>query len=133
VQRSAESAPHRPLSVLVIDDEDYVADMIATVLRREQYQVYVAYNGREGLALIQGQSLDLIIVDIMLPYFSGIRLIEMLQTSHDRIQLPVILISAGARPQRDWPRVWFLPKPFTIEELVGLVVATIGAPQSAQD
>lgn len=43
------SALPKELAILVIDDEDYVADMIAAVLDIEGYVVYVAYNGRDGL------------------------------------------------------------------------------------
>ncbi len=128
MQRPAESAANRRLAVLVIDDEDYVADMIASTLHGEHYQVYVAYNGRDGLELSQREPIDLIIVDIMMPYFNGIDVLQTLQDSPDLAQLPVILMSAGARPRQEWPHVKFLIKPFLIEDLIDLVVAAIGQP-----
>ena len=67
MERSGEPAPNRSPSILVIDDEDYVADMIATILRLEHYAVYVAYNGRAGLELARQHPLDLVIADMMLP------------------------------------------------------------------
>ncbi len=128
MQRSAEPAPKRPLSVLVIDDEDYVADMIASILRLEHFQVWVAYNGREGLAVSQQQVFDLVLVDIMMPHLGGIELIQSFVQTPKLQHLPIILMSAGARPQQNWPHVTFLAKPFLIEDLVGLVMDTIGDP-----
>ncbi|MDP9313944.1 MAG: response regulator [Chloroflexota bacterium] len=120
-QRFAE----RPPVVLVIDDEDYVADMIASVLELEGMVMHVAYNGHEGLAQAERLSLDLLVIDIMMPYMSGIDLILHVRAHPPMQDLPVILISAGARPQEQLPHVTFVPKPFDMDELVELVVGTI--------
>lgn len=115
------------LSVLVIDDEDYVADMVATVLNLEGYKVHVAYNGRDGLATAQHITVDLMIIDIMMPYLSGPALVEKLRISHHTRDTPIILISAGAQPVRK-EKVAFLAKPFDMDVLLDLVATTIGHP-----
>lgn len=120
-QRFAERSP----SVLVIDDEDYVADMIASVLELEGMVTHVAYNGREGLAQAESLAPDLLIIDIMMPYMSGIDLIVHVHDRASMHALPVILISAGARTQEQLPHVTFLPKPFDKDDLVAIVAATL--------
>jgi CheY-like chemotaxis protein len=107
--------------VLVIDDEDYVADMIVNALETEGYTVHVAYNGRDGLSQALALSLDVLVVDIMMPYMSGTTLVEKLRTVEHLRDTPVILISAGARPRQSLPNVTFLPKPFDMDDMLGLV------------
>ena len=108
-------------AVLVIDDEDYVADMIATALSLEGYAVHVAYNGQEGLDRARSLAVDLAIVDIMMPYMSGEDLAERLRAEPHLRSVPIIMISAGARPRRLLEDVTFLPKPFDIDRLLALV------------
>jgi DNA-binding response OmpR family regulator len=115
-------------TVLVIDDEDYVADMLASALEIEGYTVHLAYNGRDGRALAQTLRVDLVIIDIMMPYMNGIALVEELrQLDHTR-QVPIILISAGARPRQQLPGVQFLPKPFDMDRVLDLVASILAEP-----
>ncbi|HEY1015475.1 MAG TPA: response regulator [Herpetosiphonaceae bacterium] len=126
MDEAAGNARPRP-TVLVIDDEDYVGDMIATVLRLEGYQTEMAYNGRDGLALALGARADLLIVDIMMPYLSGTKLVAELRAARAELAgTPVILISAGAKPADELPGVRFLAKPFEINTLMELVQLLIG-------
>ncbi|HEY0736063.1 MAG TPA: response regulator [Herpetosiphonaceae bacterium] len=112
-------------TVLVIDDEDYVADMLASALEIEGYTVHLAYNGRDGLALAQTLRVDLVIIDIMMPYMNGIDLIGELRQLDHTLDVPIILISAGARPRQQMPGVTFLPKPFDLDNMLGLIATTL--------
>jgi DNA-binding response OmpR family regulator len=119
---SSRSTP----SVLVIDDEDYVADMIATALNIEGYLVYVAYNGRQALERAQNLVVDLVIIDIMMPYLSGEELAERIRDETQLRDVPIIMISAGARPRRQMDGTTFLAKPFNIDDILTLVETQIG-------
>lgn len=107
-------------AILVVDDEDYVADMIATGLRLEGYDVQVAYNGRQGLELARGARFALVIIDLMMPYISGEQLAAQLRDQPHLARVPIILISAGARPQRLLPGIAFIPKPFELDRMLAL-------------
>lgn len=113
--------------LLVIDDEDYVADMIASVLEIDGYTAHVAYKGRDGLAQAQRLPVDLIIIDIMLPYINGLRLVEQLRAQDGLRAVPIILISAGARPRAAQPMVTFIAKPFDMDDLLGSVERALAA------
>jgi CheY-like chemotaxis protein len=115
---------HAP-TVLVIDDEDYVADMLASALELEGYTVHLAYNGRDGLALGKNLSVDLVIIDIMMPYISGTTLVDMFRRLDHTAKVPIILISAGARPRQQQPDVRFVPKPLDIDTMLDLVATLI--------
>ena len=112
-------------TVLVIDDEDYVADMLAGALELEGYTVHQAYNGRDGLALGKSLAVDLVIIDIMMPYISGTALVETFRGLDHTANVPIILISAGARPPQQQPRVRFVPKPFDIDGMLKLVATLL--------
>lgn len=115
----------RPPTVLVIDDKDYVADMIATALELESLQTHVAYNGRDGLHQADKLALDLRVIDIMMPHLGGIELIERIRPSTQLNDMPVILISPGARPKAQLPNVTFIPKPFDMDELLEVATSTL--------
>lgn len=115
----------RTATVLVIDDEDYVADMLASALEIEGYTVHLAYNGRDGLALAQTLRIDLVIIDIMMPYMNGITLIAELRKLDHTLDVPIILISAGARPRQQLPGITFLPKPFDLDHMLELIATTL--------
>lgn len=116
---AAISTARRP-HILVVDDEDYVADMIASMLELEGFTTTVAYNGREGLRLAQSTPNDLIILDIMMPFMSGIEVIEHLRMDQRLSAIPIILISAGARPPHPMEDVIFIAKPFNLDHLLAL-------------
>lgn len=115
-------------TVLVIDDEDYVADMLASALEIEGYTVHLAYNGRDGLALAQTLRVDLVIIDIMMPYMNGIALVQELRHLDHTLHVPIILISAGARPRQQMPGVRFLPKPFDLNIMLDLIGTALESP-----
>jgi CheY-like chemotaxis protein len=115
----------RAPTVLVIDDEDYVADMLASALELEGYTVHLAYNGRDGLALGKRLPIDLLIIDIMMPYISGTALVDTFRKLDHTAGVPIILISAGARPPQQQPSVRFVPKPFNIDSMIELVATLI--------
>jgi len=115
----------RAPTVLVIDDEDYVADMLASALELEGYTVHVAYNGRDGLALGKSLAPDLVIIDIMMPYISGTTLVDTFRRLDHTAKVPIILISAGARPRQQQPDVCFVSKPLDIDTMLELAATLI--------
>ena len=112
-------------TVLVVDDEDYVALMIADALEDIGYAVHVAYNGRDGLAYAQTLHPQLIIIDIMMPYLNGEVLADQLRNMDHTQTVPILMISAGARPRQQINNVVFLSKPFNIERLLELAERAI--------
>ena len=114
------------LDVLVIDDEDYIADMIASMLVSEGYTVQVVYNGREGLEHALALRPSLLIIDIMMPYMGGMVLIERLHNEERMRTIPIVLISAGIRPLEFASNVTFLAKPFELAEILEVVAALLG-------
>jgi two-component system response regulator PilR (NtrC family) len=81
-------------TILVVDDEEIMREILETLLTREGYQVRLAANGLEGVELARAASFDAAIVDVMLPGLDGIGTLEELKKLDD--DLPVIMITAFA-------------------------------------
>ncbi len=84
-------------TVLSVDDEDHVREFVATVLEENGYTPVLATNGEEAMEIIRQDRPDLIIMDILMPKQSGIRLYRELKTSESFKDIPVIIYSGVAK------------------------------------
>ncbi|MGH2561963.1 MAG: response regulator transcription factor [Thermomicrobiales bacterium] len=104
-------------SVLVVDDEQFIVELIADILEDEGFVVGRAYDGMQAELAINASPPDLVIADVMMPRVDGLSLARRLGERPDRI--PVLLMSAVRRPID--PDIPFLAKPFDVAELIDLV------------
>ena len=81
-------------SVLVIDDEEIMREILEALLTREGYEVRLASGGEEGLDLARSLPFDAVIVDVMMPEMDGIATLDALKKLDD--DLPVLMITAFA-------------------------------------
>lgn len=107
-------------TILFIDDEPALGDIVRTALSREGYNVLCAESGRKGMEIFQHQTIDLVILDIMMPEIDGFTVCEWLRR---RSSVPIVMLTAlGNVP--DIVRGFqtgaddYITKPFTIKELV---------------
>lgn len=82
--------------VLVVDDDPDVRTFVVTVLEENQYTPLVAQDGIEGMEIIQKEKPDLVILDVLMPRGSGIRLYRSLKTDKRYKDLPVIMLTGIA-------------------------------------
>ncbi len=110
-------SPRRP-SVLVVDDDEAIRDVVAEVLRDEGYEVVCAENGVQALReLHKERHPDVVLLDLMMPVMSGWEVLEQLQADRELSRIPVVVVSAmhapGAREH--------LAKPIDLERLLATV------------
>lgn len=84
-------------TVLSVDDEDHVREFVSTVLEENGYTPILATNGQEAIDIIRRQKPDLIIMDILMPKQSGIRMYRELKTSELLKEIPVIMYSGVSK------------------------------------
>src|SRR5216110_3090333 len=84
----------RNASILIIDDEEIMREILETLLSKEGYSVRVAASGAEGVELAKSVPFDAAIVDVMMPGMNGMAVLEELKKLDD--DLPVIMITAFA-------------------------------------
>ncbi len=82
--------------VLVVDDDQDVRSFVVTVLEEYQYTPLVAEDGVEGFEVIKKESPDLVILDVLMPRGSGIRLYRKLKTDDTLKKIPVIMFTGIA-------------------------------------
>lgn len=91
----------RPLSVLLVDDDDAIAKMYSTVLGRNGYAVRVAGDGWSGLGEALRNPPDVLLLDLQLPYLDGHTVLELLRQQATTRTLPAAVLtnhdSPGAR------------------------------------
>ena len=85
------AAINQPTKILLIEDEEALVEVLSAKLKKEKYQLAVAYNGEEGYQKIKDWRPDLILLDIVMPKMDGYEVLEKL--SQDKNKIPVIIIS----------------------------------------
>lgn len=123
--------------VLVVEDQDDVRRLAATVLNRYGYEVLEARNGAEAIAAVKScpNTIDVLLTDIVMPKMTGLELADVVRGLRPGIQ---VLFMSGysddAIADRGFlrPGVNYLPKPWTPETLARNVKAVIGMPRHAK-
>jgi two-component system KDP operon response regulator KdpE len=113
--------------ILVVDDEPALRQFAQRNLLVRGFEVYVAANGLEALALVNTQSLDLIILDLMMPSMDGL---EATRRIRQRSGVPIIVLTALDEEKDkvaalDLGADDYLTKPFGVEELLARVRALL--------
>jgi DNA-binding response OmpR family regulator len=115
-------------TILVIDDDQTLLDLLAKHLAKAGYQTVTAMNGILGLQAFYDQHVDLIVLDVMMPKMDGWTVCERLREISD---VPILLLTAKA-DERDRLRGFrlgiddFVSKPFSAAELIARVKAILG-------
>ncbi|MGG6293130.1 hybrid sensor histidine kinase/response regulator [Leptolyngbya sp. AN02str] len=110
-------------SILVIEDESSIRDIITEMLEDEDFQVTCAEDGQQGLELVQHHIPDLIICDIMMPRMQGYDVLSNLRSDEQTSIIPFVFLTAKAdkvnlRTGMDLGADDYLTKPFTRSELI---------------
>lgn len=111
----------------IIEDEKNISDMIKYNLEKEGYEVYTAYDGLEGLNLVETEELDLLLLDIMLPNLDGL---DICKKVRQKMETPIIIISAKAD---EFDKVLalelgaddYVTKPFSMREVMARIKARL--------
>src|SRR5260370_31912862 len=106
-------------SVMVVDDEDVLVEMLAALVEDLGHQPIVAVNGREALAKLNTgeKAPSVIIVDIMMPQMNGLEFAEAVRHDPHYANIPIILMSAASSPKNVKSITHFLAKPFDMHTL----------------
>src|SRR5690606_31489725 len=87
---NAKSSPR----VLIVDDEPTIVELFSSIIKEEGYEPVCAYGGKEAVDKIRNGHPDIIILDLMMPHFTGFDLIKVLKENPETIDIPVIVCTA---------------------------------------
>jgi DNA-binding response OmpR family regulator len=130
--QATEKAASTVNRVLVVDDDPDIAEAIRYALINRGYEVLIARDGNQGLALAERENPDLIILDMMMPKRSGFLVLERLRRSPSfRVRVIMITANEGARHKAYAEKLGvddYIRKPFAMDRLMESVDRILGGP-----
>lgn len=112
-------------TILAVEDDDDIRDLLRFVLEDQGYAVMTAANGLEALARVGEHNPDLILLDVRMPIMSGAEFASKYASrSDDGPRAPIIVMTAAehaARRSHELGATDYLAKPFSLDELVNVV------------
>jgi two-component system, OmpR family, response regulator VanR len=128
-------------TILLVDDESEILDLLEIYIRNEGYRVLRAVSGMEALAIVRDRMIDLVILDLMMPGMDGIQACFKIRETHD---MPIIMLSAKTE---DTDKILglgtgaddYVTKPFNPLELIARIKSQLrryrksSAPTASED
>jgi two-component system phosphate regulon response regulator PhoB len=110
-------------TILIVEDEEDVAEMMRYNLEKESYRTIVACNGAEALKAAEAHAPDLVLLDILLPDLSGWEDCKILRNSAECHSIPIVMLTALSSEEARLKSLTlgaddFVTKPFSIKELL---------------
>jgi CheY-like chemotaxis protein len=115
-------------TVLVVDDEFGIVDVVETILTDEGYRVLTACNGKQALVRLSEEKPDVILLDFMMPILSGAEMLRAMALEPAYQRIPVIMMSSlseGVVAQRCRGYAGFLHKPFRVAAVLSTVARVL--------
>lgn len=120
----------KTLKVLVVDDEPDVVEILSYNLARQNYQVFKAYNGSDGLKVAHEVLPDLVIMDIRMPGINGIETCRQMKQDAETKSIPVLFLTADGDEYTTMNAIeaggdHFITKPIRPQILMGMIAELI--------
>ena len=117
------SDPDRKPRILIVEDHPLIAELVETRLRIEGMQAIKCTSGREALEVVDGELLDVVILDIMMPDVDGYEVLRHIRSRSTTATLPVIFLTAKSTPADIEKGLamganYYITKPFSGADLV---------------
>ncbi|HEX9147027.1 MAG TPA: response regulator, partial [Candidatus Binatia bacterium] len=126
--KAGQNPPSKRLTILVVEDHGSLCEMLSLYLIRCGYHVQAADNGKVALDVLSKESVDLVLLDLMLPRMDGFTLLKRVRETHEDTRPYIIVIPVGAS-EKDRNRVLelganeYMPKPFHMARLLERIQA----------
>jgi two-component system, OmpR family, alkaline phosphatase synthesis response regulator PhoP len=117
-------------SILIVDDEKDIVDLVAYNAERQGYKVFKAYDGEGALRIARSEKPDLIVLDLMLPGIQGLEVCKRVRGNPETADTPIIMLTARGE---EFDKVIgleagaddYITKPFSVKELLARVKAVL--------
>jgi len=120
-EKNDDDAPAKARRILVVDDDAEIIDTVQYALKQKGYEVLIARDGNQGLAMAEKDGPDLVILDMMMPKRSGFLVLEKLKTMGTSIKVIMITANEGSRHKAYAEMLGvheYLRKPFAMDKLL---------------
>jgi CheY-like chemotaxis protein len=124
---AAIGGEQRPV-VMIVDDDDGIANLLADLLADEGYQVIVARDGLAALRGVRRERPAMVLTDCMMPGLDGVEFLRELRRHPSTRTIPVVLMSSSRPRNPALADVPFLAKPFDVDDVLEIVARYAFAP-----
>lgn len=112
--------------ILIADDEPNIIMALEYAFRKNNFEVFIARDGKEAIDILQSQTPDLIVLDVMMPEIDGYATIQFIKNDPKLKDCKVIFLSAKNKPDDiqkgiDLGADAYITKPFSIKKLLELI------------
>ena len=114
--------------ILMVDDDREMVALGKLILEREGFEVLPAYGGKEGLEILKKESVDLVLLDIMMLGMDGWQVLETIKGSQEHAHIPVIMLTARHYLEDESTTTnysdmfdGYVVKPFVVRDLLGKI------------
>jgi DNA-binding response OmpR family regulator len=126
----AKKATEAEKRILLVDDDAEIIESLRLALEAQNYQVIIARDGNQGLALIERESPDLIILDMMMPKRSGFLVLERLKRLGEKKHRIIMITANEGNRHKAYAEMLgvddYIRKPFPMDRLVQSVQRLLG-------
>lgn len=117
----------KDINILLVEDEKNISDVILAYLEKENFNVFVAYDGKEAIELFDKKKIHLIVLDLMIPLISGEEVCKQIRSESN---VPIIMLTAKTEEEDKISGLAmgaddYVSKPFSPRELVSRVKALL--------
>lgn len=117
-------------TILVVDDEKDLLDLIEYNLKKEGFEVLRAENGEEGIAVAKEHKPDLVLLDIMMPKMDGLQVVEHMRKDDDLKRIPIIFLTARSDEKTEVEGLNkggddYITKPISTTKLISRIKAVL--------
>jgi DNA-binding response OmpR family regulator len=118
------SAPAK--SILVVDDDSMLVELISLCFEKHGFEVFKAYNGLEAWNLLINNNIDFVLTDLQMPYLNGRELSHRIRNQSPHVKIAIMTggeNDVAAELLIDGTVDYFFPKPFNINSICKLLTA----------
>ena len=117
--------------ILVVDDEPHIRRVLSSILGTQGFEILLATDVAEGLEVLEETTVDLVILDLMMPGANGLEILSKIRTTPSHADTPVIILTAkGQDTDREAALAGgandFLTKPFSPKKLIARIQEILG-------
>lgn len=118
--------------ILIVDDDVEMTGIMSDILKQDNYEIVLAHDGVQAIEKSKNEKIDLILLDIRMPFFSGFWFCDAFKQRPETKDIPVVIVSGllddqNVRKAYDAGASGHLKKPFQAEELSAIVRQTLKA------
>jgi DNA-binding response OmpR family regulator len=126
-----------PQSILVVDDNEDIRNLLSLVLQKEGYEVFLAASGTDAIEIVKNNYLDLILLDVMMPGLSGLEVLSTIREDKSKkiSEIQVMMITAASTVSDidtaiEMGASSYIVKPFRNENLIEKISALLAQANS---